>query len=38
MATDAAVQRQFEGTQRNHDMIKSLLDRARAQAQAQTAA
>lgn len=34
----AAVQRQFEGTQRNHDMIKSLLDRARAQAQAQTAA
>lgn len=34
----AAVQRQFEGTQRNHDMIKSLLDRARAQAQAQAAA
>lgn len=33
----AMVQRQFEAAQRNHDMIKSLRDRARAQAQAQTA-
>ena len=33
----ALVQRQFEGAQRNHDMIKSLRDGARAQAQAQTA-
>lgn len=32
----AMVQRQFEGAQRNHDMIKSLRDRAQATAQAQT--
>jgi uncharacterized protein (TIGR02284 family) len=31
----AMVQRQFEGAQRNHDMIKSLRDRARDPAQAQ---
>lgn len=31
----AAVQRQFEDAQRNRDMIRSLLDRARAQAQAE---
>ena len=32
----AMVQRQFEGTLRNHDMIKSLRDRAHAQNQAKT--
>lgn len=31
----ATVQRQFEGAQRHHDLIKSLRDRARAQSQAQ---
>jgi uncharacterized protein (TIGR02284 family) len=36
-AIHAMVQRHFEGAQRNHDMIKSLRDRARARAQAQTA-
>jgi hypothetical protein len=30
------VMRQFEGAQRNHDMIKILRDRARAQTQAKT--
>jgi uncharacterized protein (TIGR02284 family) len=33
----AMVQRQFEWAQRNHDMLKSLRDRAKTQAQAQTA-
>lgn len=32
----AMVQRQFEGTQRNHDMIKALRDEARAQTKAKT--
>ncbi|MDP3822987.1 MAG: PA2169 family four-helix-bundle protein [Burkholderiales bacterium] len=32
----AMVQRQFEGAQRNHDMIRSLRDRAHAQNQAET--
>lgn len=32
----AMVQRQFEGAQRNHDMIKSLRDRAHAQNQAKS--
>lgn len=32
----ALVQRQFEGAQRNHDMIKVLRDRARAETQAKT--
>jgi uncharacterized protein (TIGR02284 family) len=32
----AMVLRQFEGAQRNHDMIKSLRDRAHAQNQAKT--
>ena len=32
----AMVQRQFEGAQRNHDMIKSLRDRAHAQNQMKT--
>jgi hypothetical protein len=30
------VQRQFEGAQRNHDMIKALRDRARAETKAKT--
>lgn len=32
----AMVQRQFEGAQRNHDMVKVLRDRARAETQAKT--
>lgn len=32
----AIVQRQFEGAQRNHDMIKALRDRARAESKAKT--
>jgi uncharacterized protein (TIGR02284 family) len=32
----AMVQRQFEGTQRNHDMIKALRDRARAETKTKT--
>jgi uncharacterized protein (TIGR02284 family) len=32
----AMVQRQFEGAQRNHDMVKSLRDKARAETQAKT--
>jgi uncharacterized protein (TIGR02284 family) len=32
----AMVQRQFEGAQRNHDMIKTLRDQARAEARAKT--
>lgn len=32
----AIVARQFEGAQRNHDMIKALRDRARAESKAKT--